>query len=411
MRILFVSGYPMIDVQGGREKVYCTLASELVARGHEVEIVGMEKKKEGKPFFPLDERVKLVNLYYQGRPYGSSLGYYLAKAGQELSRVAAQLGLQPKDDRMWAPKRSHLRRAFADKLQEYMGGRQPDIIIVDFPLSMYVAQVAAKGRVPIVGQTHNAPVGGYQYMQTCEAAALAQMDVIQVLLPSFKDFFIHQLGAKRVVYIPNVVEEVAEEEMVDLGVAHHTIISVGRVARRQKRHYLLLEAFGPLARQYPDWKVVICGRKGSPSYMRELTGIVNKYAMQEQVVFAGAVKNVQKALREADFFVFPSVYEGFPLALTEAMSLGLPAIGYKACPAVNELIEDGVSGLLCNDGVEPLREAMETLMLRQDLRIAYGRKAHEAMKKYAPQVVYDQWEALLKETVAAHKARQANSEE
>lgn len=122
MRILFVSGYPMIDVQGGREKVYCTLASALVARGHEVEIVGMEKKKEGKPFFPLDERVKLVNLYYQGRPYGRGLGYYLAKAGQELSRVAAQLGLQPKDDRMWAPKRSHLRRAFAVKLQEYMGG-------------------------------------------------------------------------------------------------------------------------------------------------------------------------------------------------------------------------------------------------------------------------------------------------
>ena len=42
----------------------------------------------------------------------------------------------------------------------------------------------------------------------------------------------------------------------------------------------------------------------------------------------------------ADIIVLPSTYEGFPLALSEGMSAGLPGVGFRECMGVNEIIED-----------------------------------------------------------------------
>lgn len=103
-----------------------------------------------------------------------------------------------------------------------------------------------------------------------------------------------------------------------------------------------------------------------------------------------------KEYKKSDLFVFPSVEEGWGLALTEAMSCGLPAIGYKNCGAVNEIIEDGKTGYLVEDGVEPLAEAMRKLMENQKLRVQMGQAAHESMKRFAPEKVWDTWEDLLK---------------
>lgn len=62
--------------------------------------------------------------------------------------------------------------------------------------------------------------------------------------------------------------------------------------------------------------------------------------------------------KETDIFAFPSHHEGFPLALTEAMGVGIPAVGYRSCPAVNELIHDGEDGYLTDDGAAPFAEAL-----------------------------------------------------
>ena len=58
----------------------------------------------------------------------------------------------------------------------------------------------------------------------------------------------------------------------------------------------------------------------------------------------GSTNDVPDVLRQGDIFAFPSAYEGFGLSLAEAMSMGLPAVGYKSCSAVNELIVDGKNG-------------------------------------------------------------------
>ncbi len=88
------------------------------------------------------------------------------------------------------------------------------------------------------------------------------------------------------------------------------------------------------------------------------------------------------------------------MSLAEGMSMGLPAVGYRNCGGVNELIHDGVDGFLCEDGVEDFADKLRRLMADRDLRIRMGEKAREAMKAYAPDTIWDTWERLLEETAA-----------
>ena len=83
------------------------------------------------------------------------------------------------------------------------------------------------------------------------------------------------------------------------------------------------------------------------------------------------------------------------MALSEAMSAGLPAVGLKMCNGVNSLIKDGVNGYLTEASPEAFREALERLMKDAALRAQMGNAGVEAMKAYAPEIIWDLWEHAL----------------
>ena len=85
----------------------------------------------------------------------------------------------------------------------------------------------------------------------------------------------------------------------------------------------------------------------------------------------------------ADIFAFPSAFEGFSLALTEANSMGVPAVGFSSAPAINELIEDNVTGFLAKDERD-FTQKLSALMKDKKMRIQMGKSAHQAMNKYSP---------------------------
>ena len=125
--------------------------------------------------------------------------------------------------------------------------------------------------------------------------------------------------------------------------------------------------------------------------------MISHYKLSEQAFFRGATDNVLDVYNKAAIFAFPSAYEGFGLALTEAMSAGLPAVGCKSCPAVNELIKDGENGFLCEEGVDAFAQALEKLMSDEKLRKKMGKAAKEDMKQYAPDKIWDMWEKLIEQ--------------
>ena len=124
---------------------------------------------------------------------------------------------------------------------------------------------------------------------------------------------------------------------------------------------------------------------------------ISSQTIRTSVFRGGATDNVLDVYNKAAIFAFPSAYEGFGLALTEAMSAGLPVIGYKNCPAVNELIKDGENGYLCEDGVNAFAQALDKLMSDEKLRKKMGKAAKEDMKQYDSEKIWDMWEKLIEQ--------------
>ena len=98
---------------------------------------------------------------------------------------------------------------------------------------------------------------------------------------------------------------------------------IGNVARfeKPKNHIFLLDIFKEIKTVRQDAKLLLVG-KGSME--KEIRSKASCYGMLDDIIFAGVREDVQKVLQAMDVFVFPSLYEGLPLALLEAQSTGLP---------------------------------------------------------------------------------------
>ena len=131
--------------------------------------------------------------------------------------------------------------------------------------------------------------------------------------------------------------------------------------------------------------------------------MIHQKKMEKRIFLKGTTNHVEDVLRRADIFAFPSAYEGFSLALGEAMSMGLPSVAFKSCESVCGMIEDGKTGILCADGVQPFQDALQSLMQDRELRVEIGRNARAAMKSFAPDVIWDKWENLLMGIVKEHR--------
>lgn len=233
--------------------------------------------------------------------------------------------------------------------------------------------------------------------------AFRNVSCIQTLTKKDVDIVKKFLPESKVVYIPNIVFENSTVR----NQINNVVINVGRIDEKQKRQLDLIKAFNLLdKRKYKKWTLELVGgtaEKSQESYKSKIINYIKNNNLSNRVKLLGEIKNVSEKLQEADIFAFPSAYEGMPLALTEAMAAGLPAIGYKSCPGVNELIIDGYNGFLCEDGIDDFAEKLKILMQDAELRKKMGQNARESMKQFAPEKIWDEWEDLINKVVEESK--------
>jgi glycosyltransferase involved in cell wall biosynthesis len=129
-----------------------------------------------------------------------------------------------------------------------------------------------------------------------------------------------------------------------LGLADNArvIVTVGR-QEFQKAQVDLVSAFDLLAGRRPDAELLLVGPAGHQSV--EVDTMIRRSPYRDRIHTLGHRGDVPDILAAADVFVLPSVYEGFPGAVIEAMALGLPVIASQL-PTLREVVEDGSSGLL-----------------------------------------------------------------
>ena len=396
-KILLVDEVKVVNYAGGIEKVLCDFSNEFVKRNYNVDFVCLDLEK-GMPFYKLSDRVNFVNLYYEYGQY-NKLKYLWKKLQKEFLR-----GIYGKDfylKNIRDPKRIFFEKEFINRLSRYISSNMPDIIICTSGDSGYFIKMSLeklKIKIPYIVQCHIDAHRWYDFLQKHQLEAWKDAAFGQVLLESYVPI-IKNAGIEKVIAIPNVVWPVSKNERANLNICHNTIISVGRVERSQKRHYLLIDAFAKIAKAFPDWVVKIYGEIDDLNYKKELENKIAENHLERRIILCGAVKNIKAVLKEADIFAFPSSWEGFGLALTETMSFGLPSIGFRSAAAVNELIENNKTGFLVDDGVDDFADKLCILMKDKDLRINFGENAVVSIQKYSPKLVYDKWESEIKKVL------------
>jgi len=373
-----------VQCSGGVEKVICKFANEMLKRGHEVTVLYIDQK-EGTSFFPLDHRVKTINILYEnGKKAISEKLPVRLRACREFWRLFSLKKAR-------AINAEYKGKLYGRQIQKMISQQKPDVVVACSEQSIKYVIDDAKCKVPVIGMIHSGCHETIPELSGAELLAMGKCKAIQVLLPSYIDICKQYIRGTHFIAIGNVVEQTTRLAKYD-GKKIHKIVCVGMLSGR-KNQQLLADAFALIAHKYPCWSVEFWGNYHSTKGMRIKKNIEKGESPQLKIM--GTTTNIEEVYASADIFCMPSYLEGFPLALTEAMAAGLPAVGLKSCHAVAELIENEKSGLLVDNTKEALAAALERLMNDLTLRKRMGQEACRAMEAYAPDVIWGEWEDLL----------------
>jgi glycosyltransferase involved in cell wall biosynthesis len=173
-------------------------------------------------------------------------------------------------------------------------------------------------------------------------------------------------------FIPNYVETSTFKPISKIKKKQGSICFIGRLTR-QKNLFALLEAL-----------------KGLPSTLTiigsgEQEELLKKFATENKIEanFLGNVPNheLPEILNPHEIFILPSLCEGMPKTLLEAMACGLPVIGTKI-EGTKEVITHGKNGILCDTDRDSIKEAIITLLEDEELKQKLGENARKTIVEH-----------------------------
>ncbi len=207
----------------------------------------------------------------------------------------------------------------------------------------------------------------------------SKREIMDVLKVPEENIFVGYCGVDTVFYTPGAGFETEIGKKHDLG---RYILYVGTLEPR-KNINTLVEAFGKISAGFPDVKLVLAGGLGwQPD--ATLAAIENS-PCRDRIVRTGYISNEEKRdlLRNALFFVFPSIYEGFGMPVTEAMACGTDSV----ISASSSLVEIG-SGLL--EMVEPKNAGKWAEVMEGKLQESVSDERRSALRAHASRYTWDE---------------------
>lgn len=192
----------------------------------------------------------------------------------------------------------------------------------------------------------------------------------------------------RVAVIPNFLRTLP----VPARQRERLIVAIGRLSR-EKGFDVLLDAFARIRDRCPDWRLCIIGAGPERAALGERA---RRLKLADCVDLVGQVQEIEPWLARAAIMVHPSRREGFPNAVLEAMAMGVAVICAHCQPGLQELIEDGLNGLLVPvDDPDTLARAMLELIAHPDVREGLGAEAGKIRQRHAPGALMEKWEACI----------------
>ena len=180
----------------------------------------------------------------------------------------------------------------------------------------------------------------------------------------------------------------------------HVVIYVGRLSH-EKGLRSLIGGFACAAREAPGALLLLVGDGALRPELETLARGLGINAGQIRFVGRVSAGEIPFWLRASDIFSLTSPSEGFPCALLEAMSAGLPSV-VSAIPANLQLVDEGVHGLTVPfDDEEAIGKAFLRLFSGAGLRTSMGDAARRrVVDNYSTDKVIDLYEELFRSTLA-----------
>jgi glycosyltransferase involved in cell wall biosynthesis len=172
-------------------------------------------------------------------------------------------------------------------------------------------------------------------------------------------------------------------------------VFAGRLSRA-KGLPMLIEAWPEIIARHPRLCLLVVGSghisfDNCEAYVKEFT---RKHQLADSVKFLGEHANINEYLQAADFFLFPTEYEGFSLALVEAMGCALPVV-VTAVGAAPDLIRNGENGFLfAPKNPEAMTTAIDAALGARSRWPQIAAEARTSVGRFDLATVADQYLAL-----------------
>lgn len=216
-----------------------------------------------------------------------------------------------------------------------------------------------------------------------------------LLLTSGIDQYFPAPIRKRCTVMPNPVVVDCSGEC-PLPLEGRCIVGLGRLSP-QKGFDILLQAFAQVAPKHPDSYLWILGEGPERAALEALRDTLG---LRDRAHLPGSVPDPGPVLKRAHAFALSSRYEGFPLALCEALACGVATVSTVFSPGAMDILQDGENALVIPvEDTSALAEALDRLLADEKLCDGLSVHAPKILERFGLDKVIDLWEALLAQTV------------
>jgi len=290
------------------------------------------------------------------------------------------------------------------QIEEYLREDSIDLIHTHgYKADLYGFLAAWRSNKPVVATCHNwvggtAALGIYNQLDRLalkrfNALAAVSDEVAQRLRDT-------GVPAEKVTTIANGIDVQAFESGLPLPIINvNGSKVVGVVARLdlQKGFEYLLRAIRELCNIFYELKVVIVGEGPDRKAIEDM---VKEYGLQSNVILAGQQSDMPGVYAAMDVFVLPSLNEGLPMTILEAMAASKPVVATRI-GAIPSVINDGENGLLVDPrDTNGLRNAIASLLSDPNLCSRMGKKAHDWVSaNYTSEVMAQKYRKLYEEVL------------
>ncbi len=348
---------------GGAERACCELASRMAETGEDVEIIVFDSKQN---FYTPREGVRVFDMDLKEIPKGLS-------AKRAFGCIA---------------------RAF--EIRKKIKARSLDCLIcMSSTMNTYGVFSTAFTKTKGIGTERNNP---YRYMSGKVNSVLKKASAVLL------DGFVFQTKESAEYYpksvlkkgrvIQNAVFNPLVYRITPCAQREKVIYGVGRLSS-QKRFDLLIKAFFRVHNAFPDYSLVIFGEGEERG---NLQAVIDKENAGDYICLAGNDPGAIEKVAKGSAFVLSSDYEGMPNVLMEAMAVGTPCVSTRCKMGPEELIEDGVNGLLVNTGSEDeIAQAVISVLSDKSLSDKLSQNSRNILKTNNIAAITDKWLDYLKE--------------